>query len=213
MHFIDDNLLEYATRHSEPEPDLLKALAKETHQKILQPRMLSSALQGRLLSLIAKLIQPKKILEIGTFTGYATLCLAEGLQPNGQLHTIDYNEELVTIQNKYFEKSPYGENIRQHLGDAINLIPKLEGSFDLVFLDADKKNYLNYFDLLLPKMNKGGLLLSDNVLWSGKVLQQAEAKDEETMNLQKFNIKLREDKRVSSVLLPFRDGLTISRKL
>ena len=211
MDFISERLLDYANTHSEPIPPLLEALARETHQKVLQPRMLSGPLQGRFLSLLSKLTQPKRILEIGTFTGYATLCLAEGLAEKGELHTIDCNEELVHFQKKYFDKSSYSHQIHQHLGEALTIIPQIKGPFDLVFLDADKKNYANYFDCILPKMTAGGLIISDNVLWSGKVLQGADDNDIETKKLQEFNTKIVADKRVTSVLLPLRDGLTLSR--
>ena len=172
--------------------------------------MLSGPLQGRLLSLFSHLLQPKKILEIGTFTGYATLCLAEGLDKKGVLHTIDCNEELVHFQQKYFMKSTFKNNIQAHLGNALEVLPKLEGPFDLVFIDADKVNYDTYFEQVLPKTRSGGLIISDNVLWSGKVLHKADAKDESTLALQRYNKKRKEDPRVKTVLLPFRDGLTLS---
>ena len=213
MDFISERLLDYATNHSEPVPPLLKALARETHQKVLQPRMLSGALQGRFLSLLSKVAQPKRILEIGTFTGYATLCLAEGLNQEGEIHTIDCNEELMEFQKKYFDKSPFAHQIHQHLGEALDVIPQLQGTFDLVFIDADKKNYPNYFESLIPKINKGGLIISDNVLWSGKVLEEAGKDDLETIRLQEFNKKMASDTRISSLLLPLRDGLTLSRVL
>lgn len=207
---VQEEWLAYALLHSEEIPPLLKALEKETHQKILQARMLSGPLQGRLLSLLSNMIQPKKILEIGTFTGYASLCLAEGLTEDGALHTIDCNEELVEIQHKYFTASSYKNQIHSHLGRALDLLPKLEGPFDLVFIDADKVNYEAYFENVLPKTRKGGLILSDNVLWSGKVLKSASSKDESTRALQRYNQKLKKDTRVKSVLLPLRDGLTLS---
>ena len=163
----------YALEHSQSIPDLLLELEKETYQKVLQPRMLSSPLQGRFLSLLSQLIKPKKILEIGTFTGYASLCLAEGLQKEGELHTIDNNAELVHLQEKYFTRSEYLKNIHTYLGDAIDIIPDIDGLFDLVFIDADKINYDAYFEQVLPKTKKGGLIISDNVMWSGKVLNKA----------------------------------------
>jgi len=166
MHFISDDLEDYIATHSETEPVLLAELNKETHLKVLQPRMLSGHIQGRLLSLLSKLVQPKYILEVGTYTGYSALCLAEGLQADGELHTLDVNEELVSIQQKYFQQSIFGKQIKAHLGNALEIIPKLDFHFDLAFIDADKPNYSNYFDLILPKMNKGGIILSDNVLWS-----------------------------------------------
>lgn len=211
MHFISQELEDYIEQHSEKEPDLLAALNKETYQKILLPRMLSGHFQGRVLSMLSKLIRPVNILEIGTFTGYAALCLCEGMQENGQLHTIDIKEELETIQRKYFDKSPWGNQIFQHLGEAMAIIPTLELKFDLVFIDADKENYLNYFELILPKMNKGGIILSDNVLWSGKVLEQLQKNDLSTKVLLEYNELLKNDTRVETVLLPIRDGLTVSR--
>lgn len=211
MHFISQELEDYIEKHSEKEPDLLAALNKETYQKVLLPRMLSGHFQGRVLSMLSKLIRPVTILEIGTFTGYAALCLCEGMQENGQLHTIDNKEELETIQRKYFNKSPWGGQIIQHLGDAIDIIPKLELKFDLVFIDADKENYLNYFEMVVPKMNKGGIILSDNVLWSGKVLEPLQKNDIGTKVLLEYNELLKNDPRVETVLLPIRDGLTVSR--
>ena len=211
MHFISQELEDYIEQHSENEPDLLAALNKETYQKILLPRMLSGHFQGRVLSMLSKLIRPVNILEIGTFTGYAALCLCEGMQENGQLHTIDIKEELETIQRKYFDKSPWGSQIFQHLGEAMAIIPTLELKFDLVFIDADKENYLNYFELILPKMNKGGIILSDNVLWSGKVLEPLQKNDSSTKVLLEYNELLKNDPRIETVLLPIRDGLTVSR--
>ena len=213
MHFISQELEDYIEQHSEKEPALLAALNKETYQKILLPRMLSGHFQGRVLSMLSKLIRPVNILEIGTFTGYAALCLCEGMQENGQLHTIDIKEELVDFQRKYFDKSPWGNQITQHLGEAITIIPTLEMRFDLVFIDADKENYINYFELILPKMNKGGIILSDNVLWSGKVLEPLQKNDLSTKILLEYNELLKNDSRVETVLLPIRDGLTVSRVL
>lgn len=210
-HFISEELDHYITAHSAIEPKLLAELNKETLLKVLNPRMLSGHYQGRMLSMISKLINPKHILEIGTYTGYATLCLAEGLANNGTVDTIDINEELVSIQNKYFERSDYRDNIRQHLGMALDIIPTLDKKFDLVFIDADKANYANYFDVVLPKMNPGGVILSDNVLWSGKVLAEAKPNDKSTVALKAYNEKINNDPRVETVLLPIRDGLTITR--
>lgn len=211
MHFISQDLENYIEQHSEKEPELLAALNKETYQKILLPRMLSGHFQGRVLSMLAKLIRPVNILEIGTYTGYSALCLCEGMQENGQLHTIDIKEELVDFQRKHFDKSPWGKQIVQHLGEATAIIPNLDLKFDLVFIDADKENYLNYFELIVPKMNKGGIILSDNVLWSGKVLEPLEKKDISTKILLEYNLLLKNDPRVETVLLPIRDGLTVSR--
>jgi predicted O-methyltransferase YrrM len=211
MHFISQDLEDYIEQHSEKEPALLAALNKETYQKILLPRMLSGHFQGRVLSMLAKLIRPVNILEIGTYTGYSALCLCEGMQETGQLHTIDIKEELVDFQRKYFDKSPWGKQIVQHLGEAIDIIPNLDLKFDLVFIDADKENYLNYFEIILPKMNKGGIILSDNVLWSGKVLEPIHPNDISTQILVEYNQLLKNDPRVETVLLPIRDGLTVSR--
>lgn len=214
MHFIPEDLDNYVVAHSENEPELLQQLTRETYQKILQPRMLSGHYQGRVLSMISKLINPKNILEIGTYTGYSALCLAEGMQENGELHTIDINEELVDFQRKYFDKSEYGSKIFQHLGDALDIIPKLNTTFDLVFIDADKENYTNYFEIIINKLKVGGIILSDNVLWSGKVLETSFKKeDTSTPALIAYNKLLKEDKRVETVVLPIRDGLTISRKV
>jgi predicted O-methyltransferase YrrM len=213
MHFISQELEDYIERHSEKEPALLQALNKETYQKILLPRMLSGHFQGRVLSMLSKLIRPLHILEIGTYTGYSALCLCEGMQENGTLHTIDIKEELVDFQRKHFDKSQWGKQIHQYLGEAVGIIPDLNLKFDLVFIDADKENYLNYFELILPKMNKGGIILSDNVLWSGKVLETLNPKDISTRILLAYNELLATDSRVDTVLLPIRDGLTVSRVL
>jgi len=211
MHFLPEKIDNYAITHSQEEPSLLKELSKETWQKVLNPRMLSGAFQGRVLSMIAKLINPIKILEIGTYTGYSALCLAEGLQPNGVLHTLDKNEELQELQTKYFKKSPYGKQITQHIGLATEIIPTINEKFDLVFIDADKSNYVNYFNIIINKMNKGGVILSDNVLWSGKVTEELNPKDIDTKILLEYNKLLNTDNRLETVLLPIRDGLTISR--
>ncbi|OWP84648.1 methyltransferase [Flavobacterium davisii] len=213
MHFISEELENYVAHHSENEPELLARLNKETHQKILQPRMISGHFQGRVLSMLSKLIRPNAILEIGTYTGYATLCLAEGLTKNGTLDTIDNNEELFDFQKKYFDQSSWAAQIQQHLGNALDVIPSLNKSFDLVFIDADKENYINYFNLIIPMMRSGGIILSDNVLWSGKVLEEVKTNDKSTRVLLEYNQLLKEDPRVETVLLPIRDGLTVSRVL
>jgi len=213
MHFLSEDLEDYVALHSQKEPELLAQLNKETYQKILLPRMLSGHFQGRVLSMLSKLIRPKKILEIGTYTGYATLCLCEGMQENGWVHTIDIKEELIDFQRKYFDKSPWGTQIVQHLGEATDIIPTIKTTFDLVFIDADKENYLNYYELIVPKMNKGGIILSDNVLWSGKVVEPLKEGDLSTKILLEYNKRLNEDPRVETVLLPIRDGLTVSRVL
>ncbi len=211
MSFLQENIEEYAAAHSEDEPLLLQQLSKETWQKVLIPRMLSGHFQGRLLSMISKLVQPENILEIGTYTGYSALCLAEGLKKNGALHTIDHNEELADFSKKYFDRSDYKNRIKTYLGDAAEIIKNLDLKFDLVFIDADKENYSLYFHLIIDKMNKGGVILSDNVLWSGKVIRKADPKDKDTMALQAYNKLLKEDPRIETILLPIRDGLTVSR--
>lgn len=211
MHLISEQLENYVAQHSENEPELLAKLNRETHQKILQPRMLSGHFQGRVLSMLSKIINPKNILEIGTYTGYATLCLAEGLAKGGTIDTLDNNEELYDFQRKYFDQSPWATQIHQHLGDALEIIPTLEKKFDLAFIDADKENYINYFEMIVPMMNTGGIILSDNVLWSGKILGALKANDKSTKVLLEYNELLKNDPRVETVLLPIRDGLTLSR--
>jgi predicted O-methyltransferase YrrM len=213
MHFLSDELDSYVTQHSENEPELLVQLNRETHQKILQPRMLSGHFQGRVLSMLSKIIHPTTILEVGTYTGYATLCLAEGLSENGTIDTLDNEEELFDFQRKYFDKTIWANQITQHLGDALDIIPTLNKKYDLVFIDADKENYINYFHLIVPMMNKGGIILSDNVLWSGKVLENVKENDITTKILLEYNKLLKEDARLETVLLPIRDGLTVSRIL
>lgn len=211
MNFLPDNIDKYVVDHSQEEPAYLKQLNKETWQKVLNPRMLSGGFQGRVLSMISKLIHPKNILEIGTYTGYSALCLAEGMQKKGQLFTIDKNEELEDFSKKYFDGSLYKNQIVQLMGNALEIIPTLEERFDLVFIDADKSNYVNYFNLIIDKMNAGGVILSDNVLWSGKVIEELDSKDVDTKALIAYNKLLNSDPRIETVLLPIRDGLTISR--
>ncbi len=211
MDLLPKKIEAYIVAHSQPEPKLLKELSRETWQKILTPRMLSGHLQGRILSMLSKLIQPKNILEIGTYTGYSALCLAEGIQDNGELHTIDINEELHDFQRKYFNRSEYGAQIIQHTGNALEIIPKLNKKFDLVFIDADKCNYPKYVALLLPSLQKGAVILSDNVLWSGKVVEPLKDDDADTKALLQYNKLLNEHPKLETVLLPIRDGLTISR--
>ena len=211
---INEDWFIYATEHSDSIPEILLELEKETHQKILQPRMMSGRLQGRFLSLLSNLVQAKTIVEIGTYTGYSTLSLAEGLTDNGTIHTIDCNEELISIQERFFKKSKFSHKIKRHLGKAIEVISSIDGPYDLVFIDADKENYDLYFEAVMPKMKKGGLIISDNVMWSGKVLCEVNnAIDKKTLALKKFNKKLMMDYRVQTTLLPLRDGLTLSRVL
>ena len=210
MDFISDKLADYLNKNSEKEPEILSQLSKETHQKILQPRMLSGHIQGRFLSFISKIKSPDKILEIGTYTGYSTICLAEGLSKNGKIDTIDKNEELIKIQNKYFEESGYRNKIIQHTGHAIDILKNLNEKYDIIFIDADKENYINYFNQVSNKLSKNGIIISDNVLWSGKVLDSNQM-DEETSTLVKFNKIINSDKRFKSIILPIRDGISISR--
>ena len=211
MHFLSEELENYAAQYTEDEPLLLQELNKRTHLNVLQPRMISGHFQGRFLSLLSKMVQPRTILEIGTYTGYATLCLAEGLHPEGVLHTIDIKEELTDLQREFFDRSGYGSQIVQHLGKAADIIPALDTTFDLVFIDADKQNYAHYFDLVIEKMNCGGIILSDNVLWSGKVVEEVKHNDKHTQALMAYNQKIKDDPRVETVLLPIRDGITLSR--
>lgn len=211
MNFLPETIDIYAAQHSQKEPQLLQELYRETWQKALVPRMISGHLQGRVLSMISKLVRPNIILEIGTYTGYSALCLAEGMQKEGILHTIDHNEELHSLQKKYFDRSPYKGRIVQHTGNALEVLQALDCRFDLVFIDADKANYANYFHAVIGRMDPGGVILSDNVLWSGKVTEKPAEKDEDTRALIAYNKLINEDPRVESVLLPIRDGLTISR--
>lgn len=212
MYFLPEALDNYIVDHSEDEPQLLQELTRETYQKVLQPIMLSGPYQGRVLSMLSKLISPKSILELGTFTGYSTLCLAEGLDKNGIIHTIDINEELEDFQRMYFNKSGFGNQIVQHIGNAIDIIPNIKEEFDLIFIDADKPNYSNYFHLVIDKLKSGGILLSDNVLWHGKVVEKLNPKDISTKSVLEYNNLLKNDNRIETIVLPIRDGLTISRK-
>ena len=213
MNFISESILEYSLKNTSEESELLKKLRKETNQKILHPRMLSGKLQGRLLSLISKLIKPKEILEIGTYTGYGTLCLSEGLDTNGTIHTIEINEELIDFQNIFFNQSDKKKQIKQHLGSALSIIERLKGPFDIVFLDADKSNYINYLELITPKLKKGGLLITDNVLWSGKILDKTNESDIDTRTIKKFNSLIKNHESFETIILPIRDGLSLSRKI
>ena len=211
MDFISEKLTEYISNNSNIEPEILARLNKETHQKILKPRMLSGHIQGRFLSMLSKMKSPSTILEIGTYTGYGTLCLSEGLKEGGKIFTIDRNEELLKIQNKYFEESGKRDKIIQLTGNAKEILNDLNQTYDLVFIDADKENYIEYFKQVSERLNKNGIIISDNVLWSGKVLDSSLEKDEETIALVNFNKILNEDKRFETVILPLRDGLSISR--
>ena len=211
MDFISEKLTEYISKNSNIEPEILARLNQETHQKILKPRMLSGHIQGRFLSMLSKIKSPSTILEIGTYTGYGTLCLSEGLKEDGKIFTIDRNEELLKIQNKYFEESGKRDKIIQLTGNAKEILNDLNETYDLVFIDADKENYIEYFKQVSERLNKNGIIISDNVLWSGKVLDSSLEKDEETNALVNFNKILNEDKRFETVILPLRDGLSMSR--
>lgn len=213
MHFLSPDLESYIADNSQAEPKLLQELTRETHLKVIQPRMITGHFQGRALSLFSKMLAPKRVLEIGTYTGYSAICLAEGLAPDGHLHTIDVNEELVAMQRKYFDLSGFGKQITQHLGDATMVIPTINEVFDLVFIDAEKASYDAYFEAVLTKTRPGSIILSDNVLWSGKVVEPIATKDKVTKLLVDYNKKLATDPRVETVLLPIRDGLTLSRVL
>ena len=211
MEFLPKEIEQYTINHSKKESTLLAELNRETWANVMMPRMLSGHIQGRILSTFSKLITPKNILEIGTYTGYSALCLAEGLKSSGKLHTIDNNEECVSIAERYFKKSDYSNNIQQHIGEAINIISDLNQKFQLAFIDADKENYCNYFDAIIDKIDVGGIIIADNVLWSGKVVQNK--MDEETKALDNYNKKVNASERVESLLLSVRDGLMISRKI
>ena len=211
MDFISEKLTEYISNNSKKEPEILARLNQETHQKILKPRMLSGHIQGRFLSMISKMKSPSSILEIGTYTGYGTLCLAKGLTGNGKIYTIDRNEELLKIQNKYFEESGKRSDIIQLTGNAKEILKDLDQTYDLVFIDADKENYIEYFKIVSERLNNNGIIISDNVLWSGKVLDKSIENDEETNALIQFNKLTNEDKRFETIILPLRDGLSISR--
>lgn len=214
MEFLDPKLDAYVVSHSQEEPKVLQELSRETWLKILNPRMLAGHLQGRALSMLSHMIAPEKVLEIGTFTGYSAICLAEGLAKDGVIHTIDINEELETMASKYFEKAGVKNNIIQYIGDAIEIIPTIDvDAYDLVFIDADKINYLNYYNLVFDKVKQGGYIIADNVLWNGKVIEENNNPSDDTKAILAYNKTIQEDKRVQNVLFPIRDGLQIARKL
>lgn len=212
MDFIDKEIEKYSLKHSQEESDVLKKLNRETHAKVIQPRMLSGHLQGNLLSMLSKMIAPKQILEIGTYTGYSAICLAQGLQENGKLHTIDINEELEKMIRSFVEDAGLSNKINYYIGDALEIIPTIKETLDIVFIDADKKNYAAYYDLVFDKVRSGGYIIADNVLWSGKVLDEANLMDGDTKAIDMFNKKVHADNRVEHMLLPVRDGLMIARK-
>lgn len=213
MDFSNKEIYNYIDNHSSDESDILYELRRETELKCLNPIMLSGKIQGNFLAIISKLIKPFNVLEIGTYTGYSTLCIAKGLNPAGMIHTIDKNEELLQIQNKYFEKSGFRNQIKQYTGDALAIIPKLKFDFDMVFLDADKENYVKYLELISPILKPGGVLLTDNVLWHGKILESSENQDRVTRLIDNFNKKILEDKSLKTVMLPIRDGISLTLKL
>jgi predicted O-methyltransferase YrrM len=212
MEFLDPRIEAFTLAHSQEEPGVLKELNRETHARVLVPRMLSGHLQGRVLSMLSRMIRPKRILEIGTYTGYSAICLSEGLQEGGHLHTIDVNEELENMIRRFFKKAGVENRVTLHIGDAMQVIPKLDEKFDLVFIDADKENYGRYYDLVFDRVRPGGYIIADNVLWSGKVLDDASKMDKDTRAILAYNEKVHADKRVDHVLFPIRDGLMIARK-
>lgn len=213
MDFLSDSINDYIHNHTSPENKVLADLNRETHQKVLQPRMLSGHVQGRFLSFISHMTRPNRILEIGTYTGYSAICLAEGLEENGMLHTIDINDELEPIQDKYFKAAKMEKRIKRHFGDALEIIPELNEKWDLVFIDADKTNYLNYYKLLVDKLPANSFILADNVLWSGKVVEEVSPGDKDTEALIEFNTFVQSDERVENVMLPLRDGIMAVRKV
>jgi predicted O-methyltransferase YrrM len=212
MEFLEEALEDYVNKHTSPESEVLNDLNRQTHINVLQPRMLSGHLQGRVLSMLSKMIQPKRILEVGTYTGYAAICMAEGLDKDGELITIDINYELEDMVNSFVKKAELEDKIKMKIGNALEIIPTLDKSFDLVFIDADKTNYANYYDLLIEDLPKGSFIIADNVLWSGKVTEPVKENDEDTKALKLFNEKINSDVRVENVLFPIRDGLMVIRK-
>lgn len=213
MNFLPQEIDDYSGDHSSPEDELLFKLNRETNIKVLQPRMLSGHLQGRILSMMSHMIQPSFILEIGTYTGYSALCLAEGLKENGKLVTIEIDPEVVEFADKFFQESKFADQIHQEVGDAVSIIERIEDEIDLVFIDADKGNYITYLEKVYPKLRVGGYIIADNVLWSGKVAYPANPKDKDTQILQKFNAMIQNDDRFENVLMPVRDGLMVARKV
>lgn len=211
MDFLPISIEQYAQEHSSAEMEILAELSRETQAKVLRPRMLSGHIQGTFLQIISKLAQPKRILEIGTYTGYSAICLAQGLPEGGIIHTIDVNDELEPMIRRYIEKAGLTNKITLHIGNALNIIPAMNETWDLVFIDADKENYLNYYNLVFEKVRSGGLIIADNVLWSGKVLDENE-NDSETAAIRAFNQHVHKDDRVEHMLLPLRDGLMMTRK-
>jgi predicted O-methyltransferase YrrM len=207
------NIDEYIINHIDEESEYLARFYRHAHVTLLRPRMVSGHLQGRILKMLVRMQQPRRILEIGTYTGYATLCLAEALPPDGEIHTIEIDDEMEDFIREQFAQSADKEKIRLHIGDALDVIPLLEGMFDMVFIDADKRLYSQYYDLVFDKVNPGGIILADNTLWDGKVLETPPPSDKQTIGIQNFNEKIKQDKRIEKVILPLRDGLTIIYKL
>lgn len=202
----------YILEHIDPEGDYLKMLSRDTHVRLLRPRMVSGHLQGRVLKMLVEMIRPNRILEIGTYSGYSALCLAEGLEEGAMLHTFEKNDELEDFTRPWLENSPYADRIRFHIGDALELVPKMDTRFDLAFIDGDKREYTAYYDMVLPRLNPGGYLLADNTLWDGHVLEDSTRPDAQTAGIKKFNDYVAKDTRVGKVILPLRDGLTVVRK-
>tara|TARA_A100001011_G_C14129887_1_gene764976 strand:+ start:287 stop:928 length:642 start_codon:yes stop_codon:yes gene_type:complete len=213
MSFLNQEILRYSENFSSEPTKILQELSRETNYKVLMPRMMSSHLMGLMLQFISKMTQPKYILEIGTYTGYSAICLAQGLAKNGQLHTIEINAELESLASKYFKKAKLANKIHLHIGNALTLMPELKLKFDLIFIDADKKNYCKYYELAINQLSPGGFILIDNVLWSGKVLHDSKINDAETKAIKKLNSKVKNDKRVQNILLPLRDGLMLCQLL
>ena len=211
MDFLDPAIEHYALQHSQPESNILQKINRQTHAQVLMPRMLSGALQGNVLATFSRMIKPMNVLEIGTYTGYSAICLAQGVQAQGKVYTIDINEELEARVRAYFEEAQMTTKINYYIGNALHIIPTLDVLFDIVFIDADKKNYAAYYDLVFDKVNKGGYIIADNVLWSGKVLHSP--MDEDTASIDAFNKKVHNDKRVRNLLMPIRDGLMIAQKI
>jgi caffeoyl-CoA O-methyltransferase len=213
MKLLSQEIENYASELSSPESEVLQRLNRDTHAKVLRARMLSGHMQGRLLAFFSRLLKPKRILEIGTYTGYSALCMAEGLDKDGLLHTIDHNAELKDFTAKYIREAGHEHIIRQHIGRALDVLPAIDEIFDLVFIDADKENYIQYFELIFPKLRKGGVVIADNALWSGKVLMPDDEMDAETRGIALFNDYIRNHNGVTNLLLPFRDGLMLVEKL
>lgn len=212
MEFLEEKIENYALAFSEPESEVLKKLNRETHAKVMMPRMLSGHMQGNVLAMFSQMLQPKQVLEIGTYTGYSGICLAKGLQKGGKLHTIDINDELEKMVRTFFAEAGLTDQIHYYLGNALDIIPGINEVFDLVFIDADKKNYAAYYDLVFDKVRSGGYIIADNVLWSGKVLDDESKMDAATKAIHAYNKKVHEDPRVEHLLMPIRDGLMIARK-